>query len=327
MTVHADSPSLGLIPDGSNLMNQQRAVELLDLAEAYRAATKDHASWLERLDAVAVDLEESWRYFLQVGDIERALRILQASGYWQHHGKGAMVSAWLRETLARADEVEPAIRAQAWIDLGDIALGHGHAAASGLPYETALDLYRQAGDDVGICSALCKVGFLHWLADAPEEAAALGHEALEHANRADDEEARCSALRILGLAASSAGRYEEAVTILTEVADREHRRDNRGELAGILTELGGLALEQQDFDRGETWLKDALALRLQLRDPDAALVYDFLGRLEERRGDLMSARAHHQASREISEESGDVDGAVRSYSTLGDLALRMGDRG
>jgi tetratricopeptide (TPR) repeat protein len=130
-------------------------------------------------------------------------------------------------------------------------------------------------------------------------------------------------LGVLGMYLGALSRAEEALTYGLTLA---RRNGDAPAEAGILLELGNLALMAADYTGAEARYRSSLAGCIALNHRmNQAVILANLGELAARRGDYAEARALAQQSLAIDRTIGNRHGVMATLHNLGELACAEGD--
>jgi LuxR family transcriptional regulator, maltose regulon positive regulatory protein len=242
--------------------------------------------------------EEAIEYACAAGDIERAARLLAASGLRLFHGGGAIrVHRWVdRLTASDSLERQPAAAAVgAWVlaldgdvlgaeqllELAERASGEGPGSQANASIRAWIAVVR---------AAMCRQGVERMRLDAQAAVAELPLQSPW----------RPAALLLLGVSYFLTGDIESADPILLEAAEAASR-------AGLMS-LGGIALAERSFlaaerlQRGEAVSAADEARDLTLRmptHPTSALVHAAAARVAIQAGSVAAARTHLESAEEL----------------------------
>lgn len=240
------------------------AHELLRLAEeaARHAYAQDAAAWTRKLGAKANELASAVAAFEDAGDEISALRLIASLRvYSQDSGRVAEVRALADDLVARVERSSPSqALAAAQLVSGELAFRQGDQVSALQATEAARSTAAAVGDRLTEGRAeinLARVAFRD--GDAVRISA--------HAEKAfaltDDPRVQSGALHMLGWAAYTAGDVAGAMTRFQETANQYAQRGDLVGLAGELTNLGDLALEQGDISRAARYLREALDVAVE----------------------------------------------------------------
>jgi predicted ATPase/DNA-binding CsgD family transcriptional regulator len=309
-------------------LRRAHSTHYLALAEsAEQELTRpNQALWLKRLESEHGNLRAALRSSLEVGSGETALRLASALwAFWLARGHLGEGRRWLEEALATGDRSQATIRAKAMNGAGVLADYQGDYAPAEALYTESLALYRRAGDERGVASALC--GLAHVARTRGDYAFAQStfEEALEIFRRLGDRQGVARTLGRLGLAVWFAG-DDERFHMLAEKSLAAFRELEDVEGIGLaLLHLGLVALSQGDPERARPLLEESLAICRELGDRRTiAKAVCFLGDAASGRRDHAAARTLYEESLSLSIELGDrflsaisLEGLARTAAATG----------
>jgi non-specific serine/threonine protein kinase len=225
--------------DEGEAVGHAHARYFLDLAE--RAALEligpNQRAWFLRLEQEHGNLRTAFRWLLDHGEDEPALRLAGALGYfWEIRGYLREGQDALEEALARTPSADPRLRANVLNRLGSLLTWQGEAERSREVLEDSLALGRV-------------------LEDADITARALTHSARRAASSGPPEEG-----------------MREAVQLLDEALALRQRMGDRRGVAVIYTQLAGIALGQREFEQTDHLGQEALSAYREVDDATGATV-------------------------------------------------------
>jgi len=284
------------------------------VALAERAGPQLHGPapgrWLDLLDTEQDNFRAALAWSLgDTGDTGNASMALSLTAalwpFWHMRGHLQEGQSWLERAVAGGDQVDPAIRAGAFLDLANVANNlEDHSRARDL-YEESLRLCQELGNRSGVAGALVGLGMVAtsqgfydhaedhlrqglavYQETSPPEATlpciyALGRLAMakghfdEAENRFREARALChpedvGSQSYLSLEIAQLERYLGNVEIATQLAEeclaRFREIGERRAEASSLAELGYLSALQGDPHRAVECVRDAAALHLDPRD-------------------------------------------------------------
>ena len=322
------------------------------------------AAWFARLESDQANLRAALAWAGQSAAKDVGLPLAAALGpFWRLRGHFTEGRDWLARMLAAAPARSPA-RAAALAAAGLLAFEQGDnseariawheslsiagetgatrwaadaldglgtlAGVAGDPeaellFERGLDLYRQAGDKVGLAAVRYHLGNLRWHQGAMGAARRLYEESLVLAREAGDQRRVALALLSLGTAANDeqdyeAARawYEEAQSMLQALADR------RG-MALALNCLASVALYEGDLDATEQMSVELLRAASDLGDPSLRASAQMLrGEVARARGAFGRAEVLYSDTLAIRRASGQKLGIAWTLQKLATAARARG---
>jgi tetratricopeptide (TPR) repeat protein len=240
------------------------AYELVDLAEetSRHAYMPDAAAWTARLDESAAALPSAVDALLAAGDADAALRLVASLRIFaQDTGRVEETRSLADDLVNRVGDANPS-RALAGVELvrGELSFRQGDQVCAITATEAARSLAASVGDPLTQARAEINLARIAFRDGDAERIAA-------HANAAaglvDDPRVQSGAVHMLGWAAYTAGDTDAAIAHFTENARIYAERGDRVGLAGELSNLGDLALEQRDLAGARAYLKEALEVGVE----------------------------------------------------------------
>ena len=244
---------------------------------------------LDRLDAETPNLRAALEFARDCGDPMAALRIAGPLGRYAHlRGHYEEVRQWMDAAVTAGPHAPSALRAQALLGSGRLALLQCNYGPAVRRLEAALRLYRELDDAQGIASAL----------------------------------------QVLGSVAREQGRYARSVELHAESLAIARATGDRWAVASAHGYLGFASWLQRDFDRAAAECTAALGMFREIGDVEGiAWSLLSLGAVARYQGARESAAALLAESRSLSEGIGFREGIAWSLEQLGLLAADRGDPG
>ena len=288
------------------------------------------ASWQAKVDTVReyeVEAGNLWQVLgdcLADGDIATGLRICTATRpALLIRGEFALGCEWLDAFLSApgASAVPPVIRGAALIGRAQLTLSFDPAGAEP-PAQAGLDLCREAGDRFWTAAGLNLLSEVAVHTGRPDDAEALGREAISILEAADDSWNKGWALGIQATVAGLRGKVREA----TELANASVRVmtaiDNRHGLARAQLGLGDLARMRGDHVEARDRYREALTYLREIgARPEMARCLSGLGRVAIDLGATELAREHLAESLRLSRTCGTRIGVARGLESFAALAV------
>jgi len=285
----------------------------------------NQAAWLRRLESEKDNLRAALRYSVD-GDSEDPLRLASVLwAFWLARGYLGEGRRWLELALAKGGSAPATVRAKALNGAGVLADYQGDYANAEAFYTESLALYRRAGDERGIASALCRLAHVARTRGDYAFAQSTFEEALEIFTRLGDRQGVARTLGRLGLAVWFAG-DDERFRVLAEKSLAAFRELEDVEGIGLaLLHLGLVALSQGDPMRAQPLLQESLAICQGLGDRRTiAKAVCFLGDAASGRRDHAGARTLYEESLSLSVELGDRWISAISLEGLARVAVGTG---
>ena len=238
----------------------------------------DWVLWQRRLDAEIDNLRAAFARLLAARHVEPALALASAlQPFWRPGGHDREIRGWLTTALSLADDTTPpSSRARALL-----ASSRGALLASPQYWlldpkqaeqdaTTALELYRQIGDQAGIAESLVSLGYRQVCLGHYRQAGILAQQALAAARTSRDQRAIGSAL---WLRATAGENFDEVHALAREAV--AHLRDSGAirRIYPLLHTAAYAAIEDARYSEALPLLDEALpAARAAGDRPGIALI-------------------------------------------------------
>ncbi len=242
-------------------MDEERANSLLLLAEKAEEESRspDEAAWFDRLEAEHEPLLAALSWFLERGDLEKALRLGAALySFWHTRGYLQEGREWFQKLLA-APGGSASIRAKVLHRAGMLAFRTGDQAAARALFEEGLKIAREIGDRRQIAATLLGLGRLVALRQGDYQAGhRLFDEGLTIARELGDRRSEGAAIHCLAALARLEGDQARAVALYSEsLTLRRELGDSQGVAVEQLN-LGFMAFHQGDAHSAARMFADSL---------------------------------------------------------------------
>ena len=250
-----------LVEAGENDQVRRAHLEYFTELVEEAAARTDQAAELDRLDAELPNLRRAFEFALGAGQPVAALRIAAPLDRYAYlRGHYHEIRQWLDAAVTAGEGAPAALRAQALLGGGRLALLQCDYAPAVRRLEAALRLYRELGDPRGIAGSLQVLGSVAREQGRYARAADLHAESLAVAEAAGDRWAAASAHGYLAFACWLQRDYAQA-TAEAGIALAEFRALGDAEgTAWSLISLGTVARYQGDAERAAALLAESMAL-------------------------------------------------------------------
>jgi len=208
-----------------------------------------------------------WAY--ERGEVTLGLRLATWFGsFWIRRGQMSEGNLWLERMLALdeargAQAASPAVRSRALYYASSLTMHLGRRDRALALAEEALALAERTGDQSNISNALALLGSFALAGGAEDEATTYFTEsyvAAKRAKDAGDTHQISLALLNLGELARKRGDVARATEFLEEALADVRAIDMTWGIANILTLLGHLARQQQDYELAKVRYRESLAL-------------------------------------------------------------------
>jgi predicted ATPase len=259
----ARSRADGMLAD----LRRRHAERFLELALSAEPglAGPDQAEWLDRIDRELDNLRAALDWLLGSGRVEDALRAASALGrFWRGRGHVAEARRWFERSLARAEGVSSAVRADALWTAARQAMAQSDEGVAVTLIEEALALYRELGDNAGAAGALTELGWIELERGRADRAERLCSEALDLAQAGADERVASRALMDLGAVCSARGDHIRSLELHEEALRIRRGLGDTLFVSDAIYNLGLAAFQSGDRERAREAFEETLALAEEL---------------------------------------------------------------
>jgi predicted ATPase/DNA-binding XRE family transcriptional regulator len=239
------------------------------LAEEAERMGSGQGSREAHLDRESANGRAALDFAYERGDGTLGLRLAMWFGsFWIRRGQMSEGNLWLERMLALdeacgAQAASPAVRSRALYYASSLTMHLGRRDRALAFAEEALALAERTGDQSNISNALSLLGSIALATGAEDEAATYYTEsyvAAKRAKDAGDTHQISLALLNLGELARKRGDVARATECLEEALADVRAIDMTWGIANILTLLGHLARQQQDYEHAKVRYRESLAL-------------------------------------------------------------------
>ncbi len=284
------------------------------------------SEWLGRLDSDLDNLREAMGWLLSRERAEEELQL--AVGvllFWRIRGHWTEAQRWLEQGLAKAESVNPGLKASALSALAMFLWMRDYREDGIAVLEEAVQMAGLAGDEQTRAQALNRLGVLHADQRGFERASASFEESLQLARELGIEELQGIVLNNLGVLASdqedlnrASERYREALTIYTQLEMTES-------ICVTEINLGWLALRQGDLEEAETWFHQSLRAAERVSDSlRMAAALHGQGRVALQSSRFDDAERYFQESLRLAEDLDARRSVAWALVNLGDVFSQTG---
>lgn len=197
---------------------------------------------------------------------------------------------------------------------------------------TATEGLQRAGDlalaDPAWASLLVCRGYAREQAGKPLEALADYRSAVAVAKRGSDRVTQAQAQALEGEALHFLGRYAEAMAAIQAAYRTVMASDSVSQQAYVLNALANLYADAKvgEFDQALEVYTQLLALRRAAGKPAELATTEFnIASTLEKKGDLVSARAHFETALSLQRQSGEAEAVADVQRALGNVLVKMGE--
>jgi predicted ATPase len=256
-----------------DLYQRRHAEYYVELAEEAQRVGPSQGSREARLELELANGRAALHWAYERGEVSLGLRLAAWFGlFWLKRGQMSEGSMWLERMLALDEangeqEATPAVRSRAYYNAARLAMHLGRNERARALAREALALAKQTGDEFEITHVLATLGSIALASGKEDEASAYYTESYAAAKRADDAgDARPIGLALLNLGelARKRGELAHATVLLEEALARTQALDMTWGIANILTLLGHLARQEQDYERAKRRYRESLRIYQRL---------------------------------------------------------------
>jgi predicted ATPase len=315
-----------LDPTETRAMRDAHAVHFMRFAEeaSMQLRGPDQTKWFAALSADHDNMRKALDWAAAT-DPEIAVQLAVAlTKYWDSVGPRAEGHEWLRRAVDLSRPLDPRLHIEALLGASDMFSSY-HASLPRRFAEEALDLARSLGDGWGEARALRALSWALSLDEYPDEAVAVGLEALPVFEEGDDPWELALCLERLGQAsyadpAWSVEKLERACQIYSEVGDRSR------EALTLYKMADRLAHSLDDLDTAKVYAKEAVEICAEVGNfHDLAHAKLEYGKVLRRAGEPDRASVVLREAFDQLTKSGDERCSVRALTALGTSLLAGGD--
>jgi len=268
---------------------------------------------LDRLEVEHTNIRSAIDWTDARGDGVIAIEISVAVWrFWQKRGHLREARSRMEALIGRAwfQALPIALRARAQEVLGGIVYWHGDMVGARPPYEAALALWREIGDESEIANALYNLSFTYSMAtvndaEAQQMAASILDEALATYRRLGDDRGTANVLWARGIQAYFANDNPAAAPFFAEALELYRKVGDRTQEAWALHQLGSTRLKLgQTAEAGEL-IRNALRIFEDTGDVSGiTMALDDLAAVAVVDGDLARAARLEGLARRLQATSG-----------------------
>ena len=238
----------------------------------------DWVVWRRRLDAEIDNFRAAFAWLIAAGRVESALALASAlQPFWRLGWHDREIRGWLNTALALADDATPpATRARALLASSRGAMLASLRFALVDPEQaerdatTALELYRELGDQAGISESLVSLGYRQVCLGHYGKAGALAEEALVEARASRDQRAIGWAL---WLRATAGEGFDEVRSLAREAVAHFRQSGATRRIYPLLNNAAFAAIEYERYREALPLLDEALpAARAADDGPGIAMI-------------------------------------------------------
>ncbi|MGH2457889.1 MAG: ATP-binding protein, partial [Chloroflexota bacterium] len=294
--------------------------------------TPDQTASLQRLDVEHDNLRAVLRWLLDREDAEAALELAGSlAGYWLNRSFWAEGRRWLQQALASGGVAERSLpRARALLGAGILAVAQGDFTTAGDPLLASSAIFRENGDRRGLASSLGALANVS-LRNRARTARALIVESLALFRELGDRSQTAQMLLQLGTTLTYERDHAGARQAFLESFGISRDIGDDPSVAEATRRLGDLALVQGDHASARARFQESLAEYRELSQRHGiakqgmAVVFNCLGELARREGDLGEAARFNDAALQLARDLGDTDLTASTLHDLGRVRRNQGD--
>jgi predicted ATPase/transcriptional regulator with XRE-family HTH domain len=314
--------------DELDIMQHYYADYYLTLAERAEPELRgpEQGAWLARLEQEHDNLRAVFRWALDAGEQDIALRLGGALGrFWYTRSYLVEGQQWLEAALSDSEGAAPAIRAKALGSAGSLALLQNEHARARALMDESLRLWQMVGDPASIARGMSNLGAAIAIQGDFSRATSLFEQSMVIWQQVGDDWNRALSLANMGFATLCQGDYERSGALCAEsLAIRRELGDTSGITLSLIN-LGLVPLHQGDYTRAIELFKESIELARELGDRrNIALSYAYLGLAAFRLGEYEQASHYYKESLGIAHDIMHRFGVARTLLGLAGIAVERG---
>ncbi len=288
----------------------------------------EQGTWLARVEAEHGNLRTALDWALGAGQIEMALRLGGALGYfWLMRGYVSEGRQSLEAALTSYGEGAVAPRAEALYWAGALARLQGDYPAARSSFDKSLALFQELENEEGTARVINDLGEVLRFRGDYADARSLLEESLARARAGGDQRGTARALTHLGLLAEEMQDYVMARAHHNESLELSRELKDEAGVAACWNNLGLVEESEGNYSRAQVLYEESLRLRRRLKDQRGiALALGDLGEVHRLQGDYAGARSHLEESLDLWRRRGDKWGVTLIFFRLGLLTRMEGDK-
>jgi predicted ATPase/DNA-binding SARP family transcriptional activator len=244
--------------------------------------------------------------------------------YWRRRGHLAEGRQWLQQALSVPTQ-DADLQAAALANSGLLAWNQSDFATANDRLTESLQLYRQQGDQDGVCYVLRYLGYVAMNQGQFEMAQADFEDILSSARQRNNLELMVVALGNLGQVAMEQNDLEQAKIRIDESLMIARQQNAPTKVSVLLNNLGNIYLAQTDYAQARTCYEESLTIARTLDNKSGiAFALVNLGEVAHNLGDYDAALTHYREGAHLLKEMGDqlsITAVLESYAYI------MVDRG
>jgi predicted ATPase/class 3 adenylate cyclase len=279
-------------------------------------------SFLDLLEDEHDNLRVALACSLERGDGARGLRLaVTLSRFWLVRGYLSEGRRWLESTLAAGPDAAPSDRAKALIAAATLAWHQGDYGGVGPLAESALKVFRELGDKVGVAEALCRLGELRTMTGDHIAAWSLFEQSRAAWAESGAKRGVIQSLNVplhdLGTLACEQGDYDAAERLFEEALDIAKEHGNIMDIVHHLSGLGHVARGRGNHEEARSFYRQSLETARTLGYKRMVTFnLQYLAGLAWTRGDLPEASTLYREALAYFGPAGDDLGIARCLEGL-----------
>lgn len=233
--------------------------DLVRTAEAELTGS-DQARWFERIEEDLDNVRAGIAFLLESreGALGALQLVLGLRTFWIVRGHFEEARAGLLESLARAEDLEPALRARTENLLGILALMHGDLGEARRRLAGALELRRAIDDPGGQAATLSNLGIVERYSFRFQEALAFFDESVRLYRRLEQPNETSYALLNLGCAYFETDQFEMADDVYSECLALMTRLQDQSGLSQLWANMADVRLSLNDPETAAAHILSAI---------------------------------------------------------------------
>lgn len=242
-------------------MRRRHAAFLLTLAESANLSVESEGP--QRNDLVqpeVANVRAALQGCLRAGDVELAIRLLVAMEHFWVGTSPHEAIQWLERVMPHADNLPPALSAQALRVWGGVTFIIGRFDEGTRLHERSLEAYRRIGDERGVAHILHRLVMPALLGGDTIRARTLNDESLEIVQRTSDRKGVCMAIGSLGEIEIAEGNQDRGLELLRESVTRSEEIGFSWWTAVTLGQLAEHLFQWRRLEEAERCCRESLSV-------------------------------------------------------------------
>jgi DNA-binding CsgD family transcriptional regulator len=286
----------------------------------------DQRRWFAILRRERDNVRATLAGLLERGAGTTAMEIAVAiATFWRSQGYAIEGRLWLERALAAANDAPAALRAAACFEIGIVARSQGDSAEAERVMTTAVSLYREANDQVGLTDAISGLAWNAIYRGEYQRANDLLEYAVSAARSSGNDRLIADMLMDQSVGWATNGEYALAKTSAEESVMRWRALGDRRSLSQALGYLGYIWLWEGDIDRAEQVGRECLTVAEDIEDGLVTFANELLATVALERGHFDQAGQLFRLSLRASQTRQDFMAVIECLEGLAGVAGGYGN--